>query len=566
MKGGNKLRKILSLILLTIIPIFLFGFVPDSGGSNLWHGTGEEDSQQVHYVYSRIKYQWGMEETGKVGLNSYPDWTFPMPNAYLAIDQKNLEIKSPGENYKRLIIKTANFNGGNYDFSNPVVKFDHEDVSEIIYKNNNGSLEIINKDTGEVIFSPYENPYKIYWVYEFSGSYDTVESLPKTENRVLGNVFFTVTGNNVVVTIWYQGMAYNLQYSMAPQTDMSIFDTKEAYYINTAGPQIFINHSDRLYLKDILSANSDEKPAFVPHTIWDLNSNELTHVKKYNAYVYLKQNTKGVMMSYFYVDEFIMDKILSATLTYYSRQHIKNWFGLQKETTPWEQEYFSYTNEDTLKYKNLTSGWVDWVPGWNLISLLIKSNVTYEMPRISNVDWNNIQPEYNVTRSEVEREIQEVYPEFNGLKSNPRYKLWAFALRGGASFNNPAGSVQTELYQNKDNKDDPKNLKVIEIVYETDGKVYTTVGSDMNLIIAIDDPIDGVEKDTAKRPWWALPLFFIAAAFVVGVINKSGGFKDPIKFIKSIITLGIGAAIIYLAYLYIFTDQLKWLLNLVFRL
>lgn len=580
----------MTLILLAFATIFIYGFVPinDTGGLGAWHSTGQENGADVVYANVRIDYIYqGITETGMLnGVSGYGNWTQLNPS-----DIKNghpsFDLVSPGENYK-LIIKKGTFEDGSKTPSQEEIIINKQSVNKITFlmTGGGGSQELYNGSAAAANSSQYMRlrillddfelvnygaMYKIYWIYEkpIDQSHEvSVSDLPITVNKILGDVFFETEGQKVTVKVQYDGTEYVMNYNMSDDTNMELFKTREAYYIKVnEKPQIYINHSDRLYLKDILLSNEGATPAFIPHTIWDLESNELIHVEKYNAYAYMKQNDKGVMISYFYVDQFIIDKMLSATLTYYSRQHTKNWFGLVNETTDWERKEWSYTNEETLRYRNLTSGWDSWIPVWNLISVGIKTNTYYEMPRIDNVDWLNKQPEYNVSKTEVEREIKNVYPAFEGLKDDPRYKLWAFALEEGKNWDSGIiGHVKSELYNNKDNVNDRKNLKVIEIVYETNGKLYESVGNDMDLIIAIDPDIDGVEKDKNKTPWWALPLFFIASAFVVGVINKSGGFKDPIKFFKAIITLGIGAAIIYLAYLYLFTDQLNWLLNMVFRL
>ena len=81
---------------------------------------------------------------------------------------------------------------------------------------------------------------------------------------------------------------------MDPGTDMTLFDTIEALYLNLDGntPQIYINNGSDRYLSDMIN---NQAKAFVPHTIWDLTTNDLSVVDSYNAHVLIKQNNEGLL-------------------------------------------------------------------------------------------------------------------------------------------------------------------------------------------------------------------------------------------------------------------------------
>ncbi|VEU83358.1 hypothetical protein, partial [Acholeplasma hippikon] len=375
--------------------------------------------------------------------------------------------------------------------------------------------------------------------------FDSVQDLPMTAENVLGNVYFTVNGNEVIVTIWYDGTPYTLKYNFSSQTDMTIFDAEEIYFMKRSNkPQIFINLTkDRLYLRDMLSAGSDKKPAFVPHVIWDLNTNTITKMEKYNAYAYVKQNNQGALIAYYYVDEFIMDNIISTTLSYTSRQRSDEWFGLVTRYTDWKTFIWSHTSEDTLHYRNLTSTWEWMIPGYNLIFLGLRATTYYEMPRIQALDFTNLPSYYNVSKQEIEAEYQKVNASFTQLKDNPRYKVWAFALQEGKEFElGWFGKIQTEFYNNPDNPDDPKNLKIIEIVYKTDDKLYTTVGKDMNLLITVEPKVDGIaNEDNKEFSPLLIPLIIfvlsLAIGFTKGQLITRNGFN--FKYVVGSLILSI---------------------------
>lgn len=357
----------------------------------------------------------------------------------------------------------------------------------------------------------------------------TPDLLPLTADNKLGTVSFRVIGNRVETDIYYNNMYYSLNHTFDISSDFEIFNTKEAYYINLDGtPQIFINHSDRLYLKDILEAKPGEKPAFVPHTIWDLNTNELTTRNQYTTNVFIKQNDKGLLISYVYIDEFIIDKINSAVISWTSRQknNFVNSIFLGKYSE-WETNIVEMTGDEEFKYRNLTSSWQDIIPYWNIISATYKLNKKYELPRINSVDFNQIQPEYNITQNEVESYFRSINSNFDKFNLNSRYKLWAFTLQEGKNYL----GTQTEIYNNPNDLKDEKNFKILNLQYTTNGKLYETVGDDIEIKTVLDPTIDGItNQKESKRP---LIIFIVISALYALVLLKTNAFKSSKKFIET---------------------------------
>lgn len=357
----------------------------------------------------------------------------------------------------------------------------------------------------------------------------TPDSLPLTADNKLGTVSFRVIGNRVETDIYYNNMYYSLNHTFDISSDFGIFNTKEAYYINLDGtPQIFVNHSDRLYLKDILEAKPGEKPAFVPHTIWDLNTNELTTRNQYTTNVFIKQNDKGLLISYVYIDEFIIDKINSAVISWTSRQknNFVNSIFLGKYSE-WETNIVEMTGDEEFKYRNLTSSWQDVIPYWNIVSGVYKLNKKYELPRINSVDFNQIQPEYNITQNEVESYFRSINSNFDKFNLNSRYKLWAFTLQEGKNYL----GTQTEIYNNPNDLKDEKNFKILNLQYTTNGKLYETVGDDIEIKTVLDPTIDGItNQKESKRP---LIIFIVISALYALVLLKANAFKSSKKFIET---------------------------------
>lgn len=352
--------------------------------------------------------------------------------------------------------------------------------------------------------------------------------LPKTSSNKLAGVRFTVDNTNLTTSIFYENKVYHFNKTFSQQTDMSIFNTIEAYYMNINNtPQIIINHSDRPYLRDILEAPDGEKPAFVPHTIWDLKTNKLDTKNQYVTNVMIEQAPQGQIIAYVYIDEFIIDTMISAQVRWTSRTKIPFPNSIfQGKYTQWETKEETFTSDEYLRYHDLTSNWSDYIPGWNIIRAIYKKSVTYEMPRIEAVDFNNLKPEYNITKTQVETHFKLRNKDFQGLKDNPNYKLWALALQEG----NDYMGLKTEVFNDIDNPDDPRNFQIIAIDYITNGKLYEALGSDMDLKISLGPELTPPQNNNRN-----ITRAIVVIAIIVGwfyTLSKNKGFKNLETFIK----------------------------------
>lgn len=373
-----------------------------------------------------------------------------------------------------------------------------------------------------------------------------LEELPLTAQTPfstdVGRVFFYPNGYNLVVQIHYNNVYY-LKYNFDIGTDMDIFNATEAYYLNTDGtPSIFINNSEFLNLLDILQAPEDEKPAFVPHTIWDLTTNILKTINQYTTYVYIKQMKSGPIVAYTYIDNYIIDKLLSIQVSWTDRQE-NGWpMKLWQKYTKWEQHIETYTADDYLIYRNLYTNWEHLIPIWQFIRLGTQLSRYYEMPRIDAVNWSNIQPQYNITKTELESYFQKLDSNFTALRTNPRYKVWAIALQGGK--NSDVGFAKTQIYHNEDDLTDPMNFHIVHITYATNGQLYESVGSHMDLRIAVNE--DLLPREPNRK---LATLMVVAVVTLFGYLAvKAKAFSSPKKAVSFIIGTIIIIIFAYIAY------------------
>lgn len=386
-----------------------------------------------------------------------------------------------------------------------------------------------------------------------------IEGIPETKYGDARPVKFAYDGLDLTIEIDHYDKKYYLKRFFNQNTDMEMFDTVEAYFVNKDDdPQIIINNTDRPYLGDILKANHDEKGAFVPHTIWHLKTNKLEIMNKYATNIYLKQNKKGVLVSYVYIDEFIIDKMISAELAWTSRQRIQwpnSWF--QGKYTEWERTHTIFTNDQYLEYKDGSISWDYMIPIWNIARGIYTVAKTHKMPRINEVNIDNPQNDYNISRAELEMYYSSVNDDFNGLKNNPRYKVWALALEAGqVSF----ADGEMEFYHNKDNSKDPNNMQIIEIVYKTNNNIYTTYGDDMDIFISMDPKLDPETKGESKV---STIIFVAVVLLILYILIKAKAFDSGSKLFKTLILIAIVAVLIYIGYQYFIVDSV---LSVVLRL
>lgn len=425
-------------------------------------------------------------------------------------------------------------NGEKVSGSNPITESTNEFLISINSNNWEMGRAYIKVSNGYNERYIYSDPIIIPYQETQEEIIGNINELPATTNNTLGNVTFNVVEETVNITINYNRVNYHLIKRFTPETDLALFNTIEAYYINVGGnPQIFINHSNRPYLGDILEAPNNEKPAFVPHTVWDLKTDEILTIHNYITHVYVKMNEQGLIMAYMYIDEYVIDNLLSAELSWNVGTKWKFPANLiYGKDIKWQKQEAKFTNDEYTKYIDTSWSWLDM---FNPLGIVKDTQDVYEMPSIDSVNFNNIQSGYNITVSELETHFKKVNSDFETLKIDSRYKVWAFAFQPG--MDNFGGT--TQIYYNYNNLKDPMNLQIIELVYETNGKLYTAVGDDMDLRVSIQEKLDGNNPSTENR-WKALALKILPIAMIIlwfiSMIQVKG-FTNLKKFLTTTILI-----------------------------
>lgn len=493
----------------------------------------------------------------------YYDFSYVKLNTDIAISVENkeiLEVRSEYE-YDMIYTNTITVDGKRVEFNKVIIRIELNsgfyDVS-IAHYDNSTLLKKYNYQSYVNLQSFYEDKIvrKLSNITDIpDDEYTTVDKLPLTEENpniynMFGGVKFYKDGNRVVVIITYY-VDYKIRFNLDANTDFSIFtEAIEAYYLNVNGkPQIIINNTDKPILKDLLLSEVNyDVPEFLVHTIWDLKTNTLETVDKYDAYVYLKQNNTGAVVAYFYTDDIVIDNIMKVRLKFSTRDRYKFPFNLSKgDYSDWETEEVEYEANDFFRYKNKTSDWQDWIPVWNRIRWITKLAKTYEMPGVEKVNFDNQQSYYNVTINELNSYYAKKNSDFNRIKDNSRYNVHAFAL-----YENKDNMVQEKQFYNTENPDDPNNFQIIEMLFKTNGELHVLHASDWDIklspggpgVVIPDDP--NAKPAPSKLPF--IILIIVSVLFVFAVIKGKDKITGKKVMSVAFAFLLIGV-IIFIAYI-----------------
>lgn len=329
-----------------------------------------------------------------------------------------------------------------------------------------------------------------------------ISSLPVTPGSIYNDphLMYDVTveniGYNVTFTINNNGSQIQFTKTFAPGTDFSIFnDNYEIKYYTYMGDYFIVfNHGSEslFYISEFDSSPfipAKYPSTFIPYTIWNIETNEISTVDKFDVYLYAKEEDSNNVYGYFYVDQFVIDNLLSVTTTIEYRY--KSIIGTVGDWTT-----ISKVLEDTT----INPGNIDWklsaaaisstatilgsmIPGIGLPLLIIGTPISLYLQYLSyqelidgNLLWTGSIDEIQmVTPSadllqEVNASYQAIYPGFTGIDTTGTFKLWKLHI---GTFNKP--------FQSNIEFSDENGISIMQMKYQTDGMLYTISEDEMDL-------------------------------------------------------------------------------------
>ncbi|MDY0294739.1 MAG: hypothetical protein RBQ71_02920 [Acholeplasmataceae bacterium] len=319
--------------------------------------------------------------------------------------------------------------------------------------------------------------------------------LPETEGSLyddinrMADVSFWLDGNMLYLVITYDGI-YEIQYTLAEGTDTTLFtEASEAFYFTHEGGRFIVFNRGE---SSMFTETNWKTQTFVPYTTWNLNTNELSSIDEFNVYMYIKNEDGNNVFGYFYVDTFVIDRLLSVSVAMTYRYE-----SIIGTTSEW----INYVK--ILEDGNINPGSISWqlkaaaistlataigsaIPGIGLPVLLIGTPITVYLQYLSYqelVDGNmlftgnieeiaQVAPDFNLKR-EIDNAYRNRYESFDTMDLDT-FNLFKLHL---GTFNKPFNDFKV--------KED--SVSVIQFKYMTDGMVYTIQGEEINTVVETDD-------------------------------------------------------------------------------
>lgn len=442
--------------------------------------------------------------------------------------------------------------------------FDHE------YLQTNGffvakpQYQTLNKSL--VITSNYEDITPPVDPEEF----DSISDLPgSTEGTAsdsfngMGNVYFQlVDGNDIIIKVTYghedidgvedsdgKGEWY-IPISFEAGTDMNLFTNEHLsyYYVDDGVKFILINHGKQ----SMFNAQNIRNQTWIDYSIWNLQTNEIVTYERFNVYMYSKMEEASNVYAYFYVDEFIIDRLLTVSLSW-------KWRYIPFIGSPGNYNYQTKTLEAGVT--ELPADSTHWMFDWTFIDDIGDILPTVLFPGLflgttaaaylsNQVVTGPIDQIQKVTSpssdliSELNAAYSAAYSAFNpiSIQNASLFKLYLGQY-------NAFGNTGIEIDRKFNEVGNQEGINVIQFTYVTQGELYTIEGEDIDVVFVPGPRTDG-QSPNINFDWLSIPIYvwiiagLIIIALVFPVIEKMiNSFK---RMFKRPILLIVIAAIIFI--------------------
>ncbi len=368
------------------------------------------------------------------------------------------------------------------------------------------------------------NPGDLDLLPSTSGSiFDDVNNMGRVHIDEINNrtIDFTIMYNNI----------YYLRYTFSDNTDLSVFNNNYEAFYYTYEDQHFIvfNKGDQS-----MFTHYERIDAFVPYTIWNLDTNEIISHNQIDVYLYMALGDANHIVGYFYVDDFVIDRLIQVSTIFNYR-----WDPLIGSYSEWIPE--KVVLEDT----QISEGNISWQLQGAATSLAATATLAvilgatgvgfpiafplllaggviaayysaaaYLYPGdlitgdVSEIELANVDPEL---KNKINQKYAEVDEDFTAIDTNS-FPLWK--LDFGAY--EKVGSTADV---------DPNSINVITLSYQTDGEIYTLQADSIRTYGSVDDYLDpnndsGIFNPYPTEPSTGITLpegwYWYAGAMVAG--------------------------------------------------
>lgn len=389
------------------------------------------------------------------------------------------------------------------DFVLAVANNDTIELTRIINENNlNISINDLDFTFLDIEFTQVSNEVD---PNDLSQLPDTEGSIYDDTNKMGDVEILNIDNYTVDFRITYDLQPYDISYTFSENTDMSIFNSQYEMFYYTDDDQHFIvfNLGDT----SMFYSTNDSVETFIPYTTWNLDTNELASIERFNVYMYMKKTSGEHLTGYFYVDEFVIDNLLSvnAEFKYRFEPTIGKAGDWNYYQTVLEDGEFSESNVSwKLKgavYSSAAVAIGSMIPQLQAPAMIIGTPLSLYFQYKSYqelLDGNNLWvadteeiqklDASETLQDEINAAYLDAYAEFEGLNLDT-YSLWQLDF---GTFEKPFNEVKV----------DEDSVNIISFTYMTNGLVYTIDEENIDLKVTIDDGLVPGEDDTLGFDAW----------------------------------------------------------------
>ena len=419
----------------------------------------------------------------------------------------------------------------------------------------------------------------------------SIDELPETTASFfdldgnMGSASFETNRNQVTIKVTYESDVFYTELFMGSKTDMSMFnDYKEAFYYSDNNEKyIVINLGDYSFF----TPSGKAAQVFNPHLIWNLNTNEYELIDRFNTYIHTELEAANNAYAYFYVDQFVIDNLLSTTLRY-RYKYVNLFGGLEKEWTDvglvLEDGVYADTEKLSWQVKYMNNSFLAAILLGNAglkalelpalltgTALALWAQITgaggggINLKSINEID--KIVPNEKII-SKLNQAYRKQEPNFDGIQSG--YNVFKLHL---GQFNKVLTSG-IKIDPDLPNANNHEGINIIEFTYMTEGEIYTQKGENINVVWNPGPGTDGegpsIPIPTVKTIWdWIKELlgeaYTVVIIMVIGLIAiamlRAGAFRNPKTLLTFVLTAGIFISVIYVVYWIVTSGVLKILLT-----
>jgi hypothetical protein len=320
-----------------------------------------------------------------------------------------------------------------------------------------------------------------------------LELLPDTNGSIFENlsdmadVSVSINGYVMSLVITYDTV-YDLEYTFSEQTDMSVFDdqNRSFYFTHDEMKYIVFNHAETSMFE------SDDPETFTPYTIWNLSTNEIETHYRFTTYIYSELEDANNVYAYFYVDDFVIDHLLSVSLAYRYKYQ-----GLFEDDTWEDPVHLILEADEEVTGLDPTSWQFDFLASASVVTSVgslipvvrwpvlligtasmayVGSTVQSDLIQTGNVSQIE---EISTPTQKVTDKLNEAYtlndPNFPGL--DPDLNVYKLHL---GQYNKPftSGIAIDESYSEVNGQ---QGINIIQFTYRTHGQVYTIKGENIDV-------------------------------------------------------------------------------------